>query len=514
MTKLTRVVAAVVDTTKATLYKADGNTVEILQGDARLRPILEHITPLLTSQGWAEIDLSSINSWKEFEEKSTGGFRFFKIAKDKIRDFFGVVPVVHPTAIFGDSLLPNVMSALDQILKHATPVTDPEFNDHTIAPQRPVVDQEGSTPNDRVNEGKEEYFDKHVDTIVAVGPTGQIVPGVERIKSQFTAAAKHGNTKGLEVFMIRLSKVIEHRQHSANDLLRFMERGDLPVADDGCIVAFKKLYKESDAEHGEYFVDPHTRKVRQKIGSYVYMDADQVDPNRRNECSNGLHVGRRGYMGSFSGNAICIVKIRPEDVIAVPEYDANKMRVCGYHVIQQLTNAQYQAVNGNRPVSNAEGGAELLANVIAGNHVPVLENVKIGSANGGDLQITSVGTPAKSPVAANKRARKLKKKIKKKAKKLKPVKALDAHVVNSDKAVDIKAVVARQNDASRSLMDDAPAPLLGPKDEAQALWTKALGGSKSAAQQLLDLKKAKKKGWAVWDLDPSAGDTLKGIING
>ena len=89
MNQLIRIVAAVVDTKKAVLYKQDGSTVEILQGDSRLRPILEHITPLLTKQGFADVDLSTPNSWKEFEEKTSGTVRFFRIAKDKLKRLFG-----------------------------------------------------------------------------------------------------------------------------------------------------------------------------------------------------------------------------------------------------------------------------------------------------------------------------------------------------------------------------------------------------------------------------------------
>ena len=98
MSNKTRIVAAVVDTTKAILYKENGETLEILQGDPRLRPILEEITPLLSRYGFADIDLTSENSWKEFEEKSSG-FRFFKIAKDKLKSFFGMDNKVQPKVV-------------------------------------------------------------------------------------------------------------------------------------------------------------------------------------------------------------------------------------------------------------------------------------------------------------------------------------------------------------------------------------------------------------------------------
>ena len=58
MTKLTRIVAVVVDTKKAILYREDGSTVTILQGDERLRPMLEYLTPEITNKGYADVDLS------------------------------------------------------------------------------------------------------------------------------------------------------------------------------------------------------------------------------------------------------------------------------------------------------------------------------------------------------------------------------------------------------------------------------------------------------------------------
>lgn len=513
MSQLTRIVAVVVDTTKAVFYRADGTTLEILQGDTRLRPLLEQVTPDITARGYSDVDLSTENSWKEFEEKSGGGFRFFKIAKQKLASFFKGDPK-EPVPPHVSGVLPSpstnaavekTMSVVDEIIAHAVPVKSPDFTEDGVAPQRPTVESNGVTPSDRSNEGKEEHFDKHEQTIVAVSPDGKVVDGVERIKSQFTSAAKTGNTKGMENFMHRIGKVIEKRGHTVKDLLRFMERGDLPVADDGSIIIFKRLFREGEI----HYVDPHTRKVLQRVGSYVHMDESLVDPNRRNECSNGLHVGRRGYMGRFSGDAIVLAKVNPEDVIAVPDYDANKMRVCGYHIIAELTDQQFRAICNNRPISDAEGGAELLGNAIAGNHVGIEERVRIGAAKGENLEVT----PVKSAPKSRKAKRKVKKAMAKKAKTIKPVKALETDKGNkADKKVDVKQIAAKVKDPSVSLTKEAPPKPMGQTEEVQAMWTEALKGNKKEAQELLDFKKKAKKGWSVWGLDPSAGDTLKALI--
>ena len=511
MQQLIRIVAAVVDTKKAILYREDGTTIEILQGDARLRPLLENVTPLLVQQGYADIDLSTPNSFKEFEEKST--VRFFKIAKTKLKELLHgknqpVDPMVVGTVPIAD-VVNNRLSAVKEIMQHSTPVASKDFNEDKVAPQRPTV-IDGKTPNDsRANEGCDGHYDKHEETIVAVTKTNKVIPGMERIKSQFDGAVKSGSVKGMEIFLERLGRVIEKRNHSIEDLLRFMERGDLPVADDGSIVIYKKLYRRDG-----HYVDPHTQKVKQKIGSFVHMDEKLVDPNRRNECSNGLHVGRRGYMGSFNGDVLVLAKVRPEDVIAVPDYDANKMRVCGYHIIFELDKAQYQAINSNRPISDAEGGSELLSRAIAGDHVGVLEHVRIGAAKGESLEITEKAPkkePAK-PVKAKKKAAAKKVAAKKKAAKARPVKPLEVHEHKSDKPVDVKKIAAKAKDSKKSLSEEEP-KIITQADAVKTMWDKALGGNKGEAQKLLKLKKKAKKGWTVWGLPSTAGDTLKALLD-
>ena len=500
MQQLTRIVAVVVDTKKAVFYKEDGSVLEILQGDKRLRPILDHVTPLLTTYGYADVDMSTENSYKEFEEKSGSTVRFFRIAKEKLKGFFNSnTEPVNPTVVgvlpTASGLIKKMNTAVDEILKHATSVKNENFQEDTVAQQRPTVEHDGVTPNDNINDGEDRYYDKAPDTIVAVTKSGKVIPGVERIKSQFAGAIKDGNFKGIEVFLERIGKVIKTRRHTVEDLLRFMERGDMPIADDGTIIIYKKLYRVED-----HYVDPHSRNVKQKVGSYVHMDEKLVDHNRRSECSNGLHVARRGYIQSFHGDVIVLAKVRPEDVITVPDYDANKMRVCGYHIIAELSQSQFMAINKNRPISDAEGGEDLIGRVIAGDHVGVLEHVKITEHYGGGLQITPQKPSSKKKKKATEK------------KQVKPVRALEAASKGgSDKPVDVKKVIAKSKDSRKSLSEEV-LPQLTQADVVQAMWDKAVAGNNAEAQKLLDYKKKAKKGWAVWGLPTTAGDTLKALL--
>lgn len=395
-TNTIRVIAAVVDTHNLTLYKTDGETVVIPQGDTRIRPILDIVTPQLIKQGFADVYLAEINSpsdYAKFEEASSGAVKLFRIAKSKLKGWFGKKEdaPVEPVETMSVGIVPcastvSITQAVEEILAHAIPAASPEFHDRGIPQQGNVVEQSGITI-------KEHSKDDAPDTIIAV-VEGKVIPGVEKIKTQFGRAAKQESTKGMENFLRRMASVIDARKHSVEDLLKFMERGDLPVAEDGSILIYKVLRKS-----GKKYVDCHTRKVEQWVGGYVCMDPSLVDHNRNNECSNGLHVARRGYIREFSGDVCVLAKVAPEDVIAVPSYDANKMRVCGYHIIAELTSFQYQLVRQNKPITDDPDGKILLANTIAGNHTSKTHEIRITEQNGGGVKVTKLGKAEKEAPA-------------------------------------------------------------------------------------------------------------------
>lgn len=393
-----RIVAAVVDTHHLTLYKEDGEVITIPQGDPRVRQIVDVATPLLMQQGYADIDIAADNnSYLEFEAQTNGVVKLFRIAKDKLASLFalgianevdttasvaavslGTVPVV-PTQIA------HTQSAVEEIMQHAVSVASPNFHEENIAKQGNVVEEGGQTIGKPTK-------DTSTETIVAV-VDGKVIPGMELIKTQFSRAAKLGSTVGIENFLKRLGTVIEQRKHAVEDLLKFLERGDLPIADDGTILIYKVLRLASGKK--DVYVDCYTGKVEQWVGSYVCMDVSLVDHNRATECSNGLHVARRGYVSGFSGDVCVLAKLAPEDVIAVPTYDANKMRVCGYHIIKELSVEHYKLLNQNRPITELEDGKVLLAQAMAGNHIHRTHEVRITRQQGNGVVVTQISPVAK-----------------------------------------------------------------------------------------------------------------------
>lgn len=384
MTEVLRIIAAVVDTHRLTLYRDNGESIIIAQGDPRIRRLVEKVVPAIEQQKFCELtvdELSNTTHYNKTEQELKGFVKFFRTAKATLEDLLakfghldqeddglvapvaaGQIPVKGPDGGYadGDSLQEQAptkaQSAVNEIMANAkaTPTSSPDFH-------KPMTD---------------------TDTVVAVLGNGKVIPGIELIDVQLqSVAAKLGNAVGVQRFFERVSSV--PRNHSVQDLLTFMQKGELPIADDGSVLVYKRL--ESTGQAG-VFVDCHSRKVKQRVGSHVFMDEKLVDADRTQDCSNGLHVARRDYLSTFSGDVTVLAKLAPEDVIAVPHRDARKLRAKGYHIIAQLSSEDARRVCSNQPMQDTV----LLGNAVAGNHVGILETVEIRASKGGDLKVTAV----------------------------------------------------------------------------------------------------------------------------
>lgn len=117
------------------------------------------------------------------------------------------------------------------------------------------------------------------------------------------------------------------------ELFNFLDKGQLPLTEDGCFLARKVVAGN--------FMDYHSGTVDWSPGNVVKMDRNEVDDDPQSTCSYGLHVYNRDYGKGFmrSGGKFLVVKVAPEDVVAIPyDYDGAKMRVCQAEVIQEITN--------------------------------------------------------------------------------------------------------------------------------------------------------------------------------
>jgi hypothetical protein len=510
-----RVIAAVVTKEELILYKESGGTYRIPQGDHRLQQIVDLATPLLIAGQVVEVSLISEkpNPYKDYEEQSGKVVRFFRMAKTKFSELFtkaetqeeevkvqavsgvlGARTVVHtplyiPTAppVGGMFITPQepisnpapplapmvserataMKAAVAEIVANAVPASAPGFSD--LSPK------EGASQSE--------------DTIVAV-VGNQVVAGVEKIEHQITRSVNLGTTKAMDAFMRRVAAVASERQHSADDLLKFLEKADLPIAEDGCIVIYKALKREiSDSKQ---YRDIHTGRVPQRVGDYVCMDPKLVDHNRRVECSNGLHVGRRDYMGSFSGDVMVLAKVKPEDVIAVPQHDPNKMRVCGYHILFELSPEAADRVRNRQPFTSNEEAQKLLGACLAGQHTAILRHVTITKHNGGGIVINDLTKGTTKPTSEKVSQEPIKAEV------------LDIdHEPTKAPALNPKLVAQTVVEAKAETRAEKGARLY----QAYIKATKA--NKREAAQEVFTFKKQAKVGWERVGLTPNQGAEIE-----
>ena len=187
--------------------------------------------------------------------------------------------------------------------------------------------------------------------------------------------ALHGSgAHGFKKFMRSLDEMIKKRAYAASELMDHMQHGDLPIADDGCLIGYKVLGQSE----GEYMVDHHTGRVKQRLGSLVYMPESKVDQSRA-LCSTGLHIASRKYIkGFWYGNSrLCLVKIKPKDVVSVPQGEASKMRVSAYHIVGVFGQSDGEKIATGTKIEDLPAAQELLENVVVGNHTPIIETVEV-----------------------------------------------------------------------------------------------------------------------------------------
>lgn len=353
-----RIAAAIGSQHGITLYLEDGREENLPTTSWRTKAILDEVLERLARGEIVEVDLDNYSIEARVEKETNGVLRFAKKTKSFVKALFGKKDDAPETVV--------------------------------ISPPNPVKPAAPAAP------AKSSEKETELVAIVTDKKTGEevVIPGVAALEKHVEAAVLSNNVVGLQRFMERLAQMQKKRAHTVKELMRFMERGDLPIADDGCIVAYKVL-KTKNHDDKTLFVDCHSGRVEQRVGSKVMQDESLIDQDRRNECSTGLHIARRGYLGQFSGDIITIVKVAPEDVVAVPEYDANKMRAAAYHIVGLIPPGLHGVLRSNKPMTSNAEAAKILADVIAGRHIGVTEHVRITAARGGSFTVTPVGDGGK-----------------------------------------------------------------------------------------------------------------------
>ncbi len=144
------------------------------------------------------------------------------------------------------------------------------------------------------------------------------------------------NNEPIEAICRMLEKLmLNPNQDILEDLFKWVEVGNMPIHEDGDIVAFKKV-------QGDYY-SVHTGKngkLFQKPGTVCEMPREDCDENRNSTCSTGLHFCSYDYLSGFGSGGdsrVIIVKINPKDITAIPtDYNNTKGRCCRFEVIDEV----------------------------------------------------------------------------------------------------------------------------------------------------------------------------------
>lgn len=158
----------------------------------------------------------------------------------------------------------------------------------------------------------------------------------------------------VEPFINFLNNLMQNpSKRAVDELYKFLEYGKLPITEDGCFLAYKRVRDD--------FYDCHSGTVLNKMASQlteaehaklpyttnngvtvelvdgvvtVSMVRNKVDDRSEHTCSYGLHFCSLDYLSSFWGDHVMVLKINPADVVSIPvDYNNTKGRCAMYQVV-------------------------------------------------------------------------------------------------------------------------------------------------------------------------------------
>lgn len=169
------------------------------------------------------------------------------------------------------------------------------------------------------------------------------------------------DARPLARFLDRLMNNPSH--HSVTQLYGFMDACDLPITQDGRLLAYRSVkdnYWDTHTGKTSLSVPPNSQMDRPKSvqgdvmvvdgvttrflpngATEVSMPRNMVDDNPNRTCSNGLHVCSQKY--GMYGTRLLLVAVDPADVVSVPnDYNQAKMRVCKYEVLKDVQHKGFE----------------------------------------------------------------------------------------------------------------------------------------------------------------------------
>ena len=472
--KTIEVVAFSLDTQRLIMYTPTGESFALLQGTAELPEIVQILSthnfrkkPVITITLPSEPE----NVYQSYENESEGLVRFFKLPIRALKKILGIPnqsrtsTVIHTTKTTNE----DRRKEIEEVMAHAITPKDRNFTTPPIP---------------------------HEETVVAV-VNETIIPKAEALGAIVKEAVNRKQTKGLDAFMKRLAKVQNERAHSAQDLLTFLEKANLPIAADGSIIIYKVLKDErKDPDGIVRYSDTHTGLVRQRAGTLVQVLPELVDLSRYRECSNGLHVARMSYLTSFSSEHCFLGKINPEDVMAVPHQDPNKMRVSAYQLLFKLLPEDYDQIRRGKAPDASAAFRKALGAALAGDYPAPLETVTIQGHRGTNLRMVIHNTEVVSEPST----------------KAPEATSFDPEISGKDTRATVPVKVSQVAEAVGQT--GTKTRLQVTAELYDTFHNASSSEKKAAAQELLTFKKKTKKGWEALGLSDKVEAEVQKALKG
>ena len=137
--------------------------------------------------------------------------------------------------------------------------------------------------------------------------------------------------------------------HSVQQLFGWIKTTNLTITEDGYFIAYKGVKFD--------WTDHRTGTMDNSIGKMVKMNRNQVDEDPDNSCSSGIHCGTYEFAHSgwgYGDSHVVAVKVHPKDVVAVPNSEHEKMRVCEYLVLEESVDGSIKRPTYEEPTSEDE----------------------------------------------------------------------------------------------------------------------------------------------------------------
>jgi hypothetical protein len=171
----------------------------------------------------------------------------------------------------------------------------------------------------------------------------QILPRC--LQKKFISLWKSGCTDFTHYFKFIDNLMANPSETSREELYDFLSYQELPITSEGTFIAYKGVGEDMYSLHGnaetrvlQGKVNGHYQ-IRNNPGDVIEVVVADVDANRNNWCSAGLHVGSYDYAKGF-GKRVVAVEVNPQDVVSVPtDCECQKCRVSKYKVLNEIKEA-------------------------------------------------------------------------------------------------------------------------------------------------------------------------------